>query len=84
MLFHYAQNILRYYLSPIFFSLNNHAKNNLFMLPYVGLDLGTKHGNEPLGGALCEGVDSPRQSAGRSTTWAQVQILLCMLLDGPR
>jgi hypothetical protein len=51
---------------------------------YVSVDLGAKHWNEPPGGAPCRGADGPQHMAGRSTTWAQEQILLRMLPDDPR
>jgi hypothetical protein len=48
----------------------------------VDADLGAKHWNEPLVGALCGGANGPRHRAERSMTWAQKRILLCTLSEG--
>jgi hypothetical protein len=49
----------------------------------VDVDMCAKHWNEPHSDALYGGADAPRHRTGRFATWAQEQILLCTLPDGP-
>jgi hypothetical protein len=69
------------HMGPFFIDLNTLFPSGVAK-KYVDADLGAKHWNEPPGGALCGGADNLRHRVGRSTTWAQERILLCLLSNG--